>query len=219
VELIGLAALGGGLALDGTSVGQFMLSRPLVAGTITGWLLGDPATGFLLGAVLEMYLLVSFPTGGARFPEGATATVVAVSCASFAVGPGSLPLAAAAGLLWGQVGGLSITGLRKLNGHLVPEPFEPGIRPARVVRAQAAGVVLDFLRGSIVTLAGVAIGRPVVAYLSGSWPMGPAESLALVLLGAAVSTGILLRDFGGFRSRRFLFVAGFALGVLGMRFL
>ncbi|MED5200176.1 MAG: hypothetical protein VYB51_10255 [Gemmatimonadota bacterium] len=40
-----LAILGGLLALDATSVGQFMISRPLVAGTLAGWWLGDPGVG------------------------------------------------------------------------------------------------------------------------------------------------------------------------------
>ena len=79
MEIIRVSLLGGLLALDGTSVGQFMVSRPLVAGALVGWLLGDPATGVAVGAILELYLLVSFPTGGSRFPEGATATVVAVA--------------------------------------------------------------------------------------------------------------------------------------------
>jgi len=72
MEILQVTLLGGLLALDGTSVGQFMLSRPLVAGGLVGWVLGDPALGFTIGAVLELYLLVSFPTGGSRFPEGAT---------------------------------------------------------------------------------------------------------------------------------------------------
>ena len=79
MSLLWISLLGGVLALDATSVGQFMVSRPLVCGLLAGWVLGDPATGLLVGALLELYLLVSFPSGGARFPEGATATVVAVA--------------------------------------------------------------------------------------------------------------------------------------------
>ena len=211
--------MGGVLALDGTSVGQFMLSRPVVAGALTGWMLGDPALGLLIGTLLELYLLVSFPSGGARFPEGTTATVVAVATAVASDTAGALPIAIAVGLLWGQVGGFSITALRKANGFIVPEPADSRAGSARVVTAHLGAVGLDFLRGALITGTGVAIGRMLVARVGASWPLGQRESLALILVGAAVSVGILLHDLGGFRHRRVLFAAGFALGIVGVRFL
>ena len=219
MELAAIAFLGGALALDATSVGQFMLSRPLVAGALTGWLLGDPTLGLTIGTLLELYLLVSFPSGGARFPEGTTATVVAVATASASTAPGTLPVAIAVGLLWGQVGGFSITALRKANGFIVPEPADPGAGAARVTTAHLSAVALDLLRGVLITGTGVAIGRFVVGKVAAVWPLGEAESLALVLVGASVSAGILLHDLGGFRKRRILFVAGVALGIVGVRFL
>ena len=219
MELALVALLGGVLALDGTSVGQFMLSRPVVAGALTGWMLGDPALGLLIGTLLELYLLVSFPSGGARFPEGTTATVVAVATAVASDTAGALPIAIAVGLLWGQVGGFSITALRKANGFIVPEPADSRADSARVATAHLGAVGLDFLRGALITGTGVAIGRMLVAGVGTSWPLGQRESLALILVGAAVSVGILLHDLGGFRHRRVLFAAGFALGIVGVRFL
>ena len=219
MELALIALLGGCLALDATSVGQFMLSRPLVAGALTGWMLGDPALGLLIGTVLELYLLVSFPSGGARFPEGTTATVVAVATASVSSAPGALPLAIAIGLVWGQIGGFSITALRRANGFIVPEPADAHADAGRVAAAHLGAVGLDFVRGVLITGTGVAIGRFVVARLAVAWPLGEREGFALMLAGAAVSVGILLHDLGGFRERRVLFVAGLALGILGVRFL
>lgn len=218
-ELLLVAVLGGVLALDGTSVGQFMVSRPLVAGAITGWALGDPATGILVGAVLELYLLVAFPTGGARFPEGGTATVVAVASGVGIAGPGTLPLAVAAGLLWGQVGGWSTTAHRELVGWIVPEPGSTSVRPGRIVSGHLGSVALDFGRGALVTGVGAAVGRWAVAFLAPTWPLGPGESWGLVLLGGAVSGGILLRALGGFGRRGLLFLAGLVLGLAGARLL
>jgi mannose/fructose/N-acetylgalactosamine-specific phosphotransferase system component IIC len=218
MELLGLSALGGLLALDATSVGQFMVSRPLVAGVLTGWVVGNPTMGLIIGALLELYLLVSFPTGGSRFPEGATATVVAVATASAAsTTPGAVPLAVAAGLVWGQLGGVSITWLRRLNGRLVPAADAP--HPERLTRAHLGAVALDFLRGSLVTALGIASGQAAVQALGEAWPLGAGDSVGLLLVGGAVSTGILLRSLGGFRRRRAYFVVGVALGVLGARFL
>lgn len=217
MELLLLSLLGGALALDGTSVGQFMVSRPLVAGPLAGWLLGDPFMGLAVGALLETYLLVSFPSGGARFPEGATAAVVAVASVTGADPLGALPLGVAVGLLWGQVGGLSVSALRRLNGRLVPEP--EGLRPERVAAFHTGAIALDGLRGALLTLLGVLAGRWAVGLLSGAWPLHPADTRGLLLVGGAVSVGVLLRALGGYRRLRIVFIAGMAAALVGVRLL
>jgi mannose/fructose/N-acetylgalactosamine-specific phosphotransferase system component IIC len=219
MEIVLVTLIGGLLALDGTSVGQFMLSRPLVAGTLLGWMLGEPALGVTVGAILELYLLVSFPTGGSRFPEGATATVVAVASAAGSTTPGALPLALAVGLVWGQLGGVTITALRHANSRLVPEPSRPPRGPADVTLAHGIALLLDFARGAALTFSGVLLGRAVVSGFGVGWHLAPPASVALLLVGGSVSAGILLRDLGGFRRRRTLLVAGMALGILGARLL
>jgi len=219
MEIVRVTLVGGLLALDGTSVGQFMLSRPLVAGALVGWILGEPALGLTIGAILELYLLVSFPTGGARFPEGATGTVVAVASAAGSTAPGAIPLAVGLGLVWGQLGGFSITALRHVNAHLVPQPGRAPRGSADVTWAHTLAVLLDFARGALVTLTGVLVGRAVIAGFGAAWGAAPATSIGLLLVGGSVSAGILLRDLGGFRRRRALLVAGMALGILGARFL
>lgn len=217
MEWVIIALLGAVLAVDTTSVGQVMVSRPLVAGPLTGLLLGDPALGLAVGAVLELYLLVSFPSGGSRFPEGSTATVVAVASAVSVDAPGVLPLAVAVGLVWGQVGGGSVSLLRRLNGRLVPGPEDP--TPARVSRAHLVAVALDAARGSVVAVAGALVGRWVLPPLAAGWPLSPTDSGGLLLVGGAVSAGILLRAVGGFRAHRVAFAAGMALSLVGARFL
>jgi len=218
MELLQIALVGGVLALDGTSMGQFMISRPLVAGVLAGWVLGDPALGLLVGAVLELYLLVSFPSGGSRFPEGATATVVAVAvAAAVADAPGAVPLGVAAGLIWGQVGGFTISWLRQINGRFVPQPDAK--HPDRLMAAHVGAMALDLARGMVVTLVGVVAGRWAAGFVGEAWPLGPTDSAGLLLVGGAVSAGIFLRDIGGFRRRKVLLVAGMALGLIGARFL
>lgn len=216
MELLLVSAIGGALALDATSAGQFMVSRPLVAGALAGWVLGDPAQGLVIGAVLELYLLVSFPSGGSRFPEGPTATVVAVATASAMAGPGAVPTGVAMGLVLGQVGGMSISLLRRFNGRFVPDARAVSVR--RLVVAHLLGVALDFARGAAVTLGGVLVGRLAAQHAVAVWPLGEADSAGLLLVGGAVSAGIMLRSLGGFRRRRLLFTAGLALGLIGSRF-
>jgi mannose/fructose/N-acetylgalactosamine-specific phosphotransferase system component IIC len=216
MELLVLSLVGGMLALDATSVGQFMVSRPLVAGAVAGWVLGDAATGLLVGSILELYLLVSFPSGGARFPEGATAAVVAAATGVWGGdAPAAIPLAVAVGLLWGQVGGVSISALRRLNGRLAPAGAS--VSAATVVRAHVAGLAMDLGRGTLVTWVGLLVGRTVAGSFGGWWFLGADESSALLLAGGAVSAGVLLRSLGGFRRRRTLFVAGMALGLISAR--
>jgi len=219
MEIVLVTLLGGLLALDGTSVGQFMFSRPLVAGAVVGWALGSPALGVTVGAILELYLLVSFPTGGSRFPEGATATVVAVASAAGSTAAGALPLAVAIGLVWGQLGGLSITALRHANSRLVPEPNRAPRGGRDVTSAQVLAILLDFSRGAVVTLSGVVVGRAMITGFGDAWTVEPLASIGLLLVGGSVSVGILLRDLGGFRRRKVLLVAGMAIGILGARFL
>ncbi|MBW3533799.1 MAG: PTS sugar transporter subunit IIC [Gemmatimonadetes bacterium] len=215
MSLLPLSFVGGLLALDETSVGQFMVSRPLVVGLLAGWVVGDPMTGALVGAILEIYLLVSLPVGGARFPEGATATVVAVGSAAAGDLPGALALGVAVGLVWGHIGGLTISGLRTFSVRLAPDPGRTSVTPGRVVAGHLGAIVLDFLRGMLVTASGVLVGRLVVAALASSWPLAAGNTLGLLLVGGAVSVGALLRGFGGFRRRRDLFAAGLAAGALG----
>ena len=215
MSLLPISLLGGLLALDGTSVGQFMVSRPLVAGLLTGWVLGTPMTGILVGALLEIYLLVSLPVGGARFPEGATATVVAVASAAAADTAGALALGVAMGLVWGQVGGMTISGMRELNAYLAPDPTRGPVTARRVVAGHAGAIAIDFARGVAVTASGVIVGRAVVPGLARSWVLSAEDTVGLLLVGGSVSVGVLLRGFGGFRRRRYLFGAGLVAGALG----
>lgn len=219
MEIVRIGLLGGLLGLDATAVGQFMASRPLVAGVLAGWLLGNPTLGIAIGAILELYFLVSFPTGGARFPEGSTATVVAVAAAAPFGGAGAVPLAIAFGLIWGQLGGASVSLQRHLNSRIVPESGDPSQGAGRLVAAHLGAIFVDFWRGALVTILGVWLGRAAMGTLAEGWPLLAAPSVGLLLVGGAVSGGILLRDLGGFRRTRIWFAAGLALGVIGTRFL
>ena len=74
--LIPIALLGGVLGLDVVSFPQAMISRPLVAATLAGALIGEAASGVLLGAALELIALETLPFGASRYPEWGSASVV-----------------------------------------------------------------------------------------------------------------------------------------------
>lgn len=208
-----LAVLGGVLAMDETSLGQFMVSRPLVTGTLTGILLGDPATGLALGCILELFYLAHFHVGGARFPESVPAAITAVAVASAAPGAGGLALGLVCGLGMGELGGRSVAWLRHFNMRIVPDPSLAPVHDGEVVRAHLAALALDLLRGGAVTLAGVAILPPVAGLVAPSWPLGREVTLGLLLAAGTVPLGVLWRGLSGRRRRRTVFALGLMAGV------
>jgi len=51
------------LSLDTTAVGQFMISRPIVVGTVIGLLVGDPCLGLGIGGLIELLWIGQLPVG------------------------------------------------------------------------------------------------------------------------------------------------------------
>ena len=54
------------VALDLVSVPQALLSRPVVAGSVAGWIVGDPVAGLRVGVLLELFALDVLPIGAVR---------------------------------------------------------------------------------------------------------------------------------------------------------
>jgi mannose/fructose/N-acetylgalactosamine-specific phosphotransferase system component IIC len=219
VDLAFLVFLGGLLALDGTSVGQFMVSRPLVAGVLTGWAVGDPTTGLLLGGILELYFISVFPVGGADFPEGGPPTLVAVATAVAVPGSAGIALGALMGFLWSRLGGVSIRLRRKINGRLVPDPSEENVSASRVLWAHMGGLALDFFRGSVLSILGLGVGRGLAQVVGDAWPLGMSATLGLLVVGACVPAGAFMESLGGWRRRKTIFAVGLAGFLLGSIFL
>ncbi len=208
--------MGGLLALDATSVGQFMISRPLVAGVIAGALTGDPMSGLVIGSMLELYHIVTVPSGGARVPDTGPATVAAVSAGVWAGGaPGALAIAWCLGLLWGEVGGWAVMLQRRLNGAILQAILADRPTAAGLELAHTLSILTDLVRGSLLTAVGIVVGITVLPGLAADWPLDPNWTVGLILAGASVPLGILLRGFDGWNKRRTLFLIGLAIGVAG----
>jgi mannose/fructose/N-acetylgalactosamine-specific phosphotransferase system component IIC len=113
-------AWGGLLALERRAFLQAMLSRPLVAGTGMGLLLGELETGLYIGMLLELFHLGSAALGAA-LPENetlaATGTTAASVCMATGEGGGGTPaLWAVALLLFWWLGILCRRVDRRLEG-------------------------------------------------------------------------------------------------------
>lgn len=212
--LVLLAAL---LAVEGTSVGQFMLSRPLVAGFLAGFVLGDPARGLLVGGLLELYYLPAVPMGGGRSPEPGPSTVVAVGAAGLTMGPGSVAFGVFFGLAFGLLGGWTQEMARRLMTRLVPPPDHPHLAQ-RLNSVQWGGVVAAGVRGATLALFGLLVAGSLVPLFAPQWPLGLGWTTLFLILAGCVSLGSVLAMVGGVRRRGSWLlagtVAGVALGVL-----
>jgi mannose/fructose/N-acetylgalactosamine-specific phosphotransferase system component IIC len=154
-----LLLLGGFVAVDGTSYGQFMISRPLVAACLAGWIVGAPAQGAMIGIVLEALHLPVLPVGAAKYPEGGPPAVAAGAIYAL-IEPSSVAILTltvlALGLEW--LGGETVRLVRTANVKIVNA--DSGIVAIeRLERRHLAAIAMDFIRG--VTL--VAIGGLILA--------------------------------------------------------
>src|SRR5210317_613945 len=73
--------------LDRVALVQLMISRPLVAGPLTGWVLGSPLVGLEVGMLLELLWLGRLPVGAAIPPDD---TQVAVGATVLALTVGEM---------------------------------------------------------------------------------------------------------------------------------
>ena len=210
--LLLLSLLGGVLALDATSVGQFMLSRPLIAAGLAGMIAGNPEAGIVVGVLLEAIHLAVLPVGAARYPEAGPAAVAAAGAFAGAGTEQQVALLASVVfmLAWGWVGGRTMEGLRRWHARAaVPHPGP--LDPRRVERLHGRAILLDFLRGVLVTLAGLVVLGTLLETL-GWIPFREPWTRPALALSAAAALASSLRLFG--RRRMPLFMAGAAAGAV-----
>lgn len=224
LPLLGALLLWGTLVgLDVVSLPQSMISRPIIAGTITGLIIGlvlpgTPAlgavpTGLVVGAALELYALDVAPFGAARYPDFGPATVAAVYAALDVKPAMGLGVAIVVGLLTGLFGGWMMQVVRRANAAAIQRRAAAlAAGEVDAIRAlQWGGVRRDIARSAGVTAAGLAIAMLI-------WLVLPAGSdnfawLTIVAIGGGVSAAIsgAIRSAG--RTRRLAWVlAGLAAG-------
>lgn len=209
-----LLLMGGIAALDGTSVGQTMLSRPLVAATLAGWVMGDPLTGLLVGGMLELLYLGLLPAGGVRFPETGPASVVAGATAASMGAAGAVPLALLLGIVVAELGAMSITAVRKVNGRFVPDPETGPVDAAKLESLHRLLVLLEGARGVALTGIGLLLARVTLGGMAPHWPLSDQWTALLLTAGLMVPLGALLASVSRGRSTILLFLGGALVGAL-----
>ena len=175
------------VALDLVSVPQAMLSRPLVAGTVAGWLVGDVEAGLRVGVVLELFALDVLPIGAVRYPDYGPATVAAVALAAGAPWELGLGLSVGLGLVLAALGGWSLQTVRRWNALSIQRraaALAAGESGA-IRRLQYAGLIRDAGRGALLTVLGL-----VGAWALARWAAPDRETavgLTLVAIGGGLS--------------------------------
>jgi PTS system mannose-specific IIC component len=147
------------VGLDLVSVGQFMVSRPLVAGTVAGAILGDVMAGAMVGVLLELFALDVLPVGAVRYPDYGLGAVGAAVVAAGAPDVLVIGVAVAAGLLVALLGGLGMHVVRQANGRLVRRhrtALDAGEVPT-IYQVHLQGALLDAVRALLVTAAGIGV--------------------------------------------------------------
>jgi len=213
LEALPIALLGALLGLDVVSFPQAMVSRPIVAATLAGSLVGNPPAGLLIGVVLEMIALDTLPFGASRYPEWGSAAVVggALFAAQPAGMPGALPASTLAALLTASISGWSMVVLRRtIAGRLERsrDRIEGGSRDA-LLSLHLSCMSLDLLRGGLVTLIAMMIFGSLVRAIVAVWGSDSAPSHAVVLVVAAtVAGGALWKVFHSVRWVLWFFFGG-----------
>lgn len=215
MDLVFLALAGALVGVDSVTWLQSMISRPIIAGTIGGALVGGPAAGFLVGAFLELLSFRHPPYGAARYPDVATASLIAGAgyAAAGGRGLGSLLLVLVAGWAIGWIGTRSVQILRAFNTRLAMDSVYLARKPVRIEVRQRLGIALDGFRAALLTASftiPVALLATYANRVTGRWE-GSSVAAGLVVVSLAGVVGAGSRTIGGaFKSWPLLLVGAAA---------
>lgn len=221
LDLLPFAVLAGVFGMDVVSFPQAMLSRPIVAATVSGAFAGSAAAGLLLGVAVELFAIEMLAVGASRYPEWGSASVVGGGIfAALGIthpGPASLAAAVAATLFVAWVGGWSMYGLRRLNGRIARRRL-PALERGdgdSLVRLQLIGLTADFVRAALLAGAGLALLAPLAVRVAGS-PGMPATMLTVIVwsLALAATVSALWRLLQGTGGALWFLAAGLGIGTL-----
>lgn len=193
-----LVVLGGLIAIDGTGCGQFMVSRPLVAATLGGLLVGEPAAGAAIGLILEAFHLTVLPVGAASYPEGGSSAVAAGAVFGL-VGGGTVAIVTTSlfFLIWSRLSGESVRLMRRVNVRLVSRHTAAHLGADELERRHLMALGLDFARGMLLVAAGALVLAGMLYLAGNAWGVG--QRVPRLVMDAAVA-GLLasgLRLLGG----------------------
>jgi mannose/fructose/N-acetylgalactosamine-specific phosphotransferase system component IIC len=213
--VLSLLVWGTVVGLDLVSVPQAMISRPLVAGSVAGWLLNDVEAGLRIGVLFELFALDVLPVGAVRYPDYGPATVAAVALGAGAPWELSLGLSVALGLVLAVLGGWSLQIVRRWNARAIQRraaALAAGESSA-IRRLQYGGLLRDAARGFILTLLGIVLASTIKDMVRLDRQTAVALTLVAIGSGLAAAVNGAVRSSG--RSARLKWLlAGAGVGIL-----
>jgi PTS system mannose-specific IIC component len=218
VTFLAVILLGAICGLDVVSFPQIMISRPIVASTASAALVGRPAAGLVLGAVLELMALDTLPFGASRYPEWGSAAVVggALSAMLPRGTPGAIPAGLLAALATAGIGQWSMSLLRRRNAQSTRAAWaaiDAGSGEA-LVGLQLRGLTTDLVRAGALTAAALVAFRPAVTAIVGAWTVDVRVSHALATgVAAMLAVGALWNAFRSTRGTLWAFGVGLLAGL------
>ncbi len=216
-EILLLGLWGVLVGIDMTSVAQTMLSRPLVAATVAGVILGDPAGGLTMGVLLEFFALEVLPVGAARYPDCGLGSIAAVAVVAGSPGVLSTGLGGALGLAVAYLGGLAAHVTRMINGADVVRnaaALDAGNKNV-IYWVHVRGVLRDVIRSMLVVAIGISAAYAMRLVLPIT--LQGAVYLRIVVVGAALAAAVsgTIR-LTGRRIAMQWFVMGLVGGIVGV---
>ncbi|MEO8946133.1 MAG: PTS sugar transporter subunit IIC, partial [Gemmatimonadaceae bacterium] len=196
VGLVPVSLLGALTGLDMVSFPQIMVSRPLVSATLGGAIVGRPAAGLLIGAVLELIALETLPFGASRYAEWGSAGVVGgvVMAGAPQGAAGALPVAMFVALATAVFSSRSMVWVRRWNAtqaKTMRAAIDVG-SPDAIDSVQVRGLTMDLVRGFAVTCVALIILFPLSQKIIAVWAVDAIYSRAVVTaLAATVAAGAI----------------------------
>ncbi len=190
--------------LDRMALLQVMISRPLVAGPLTGWLLGEPLVGLQFGMLIELLWLGRLPVGAAIPPDdtqvAVAGTVLTISFGRLLEAPGTelMLLCMLVAIPLGKVGQFFDHSARQFNVRFLARA-ESALSTGNLFAAE-----IQHLRGFL-SFGLVALGTYLVVVAGGLllvpllWPLLQSAlsdsaswlQLAMPLIGVAIIMGTI----------------------------
>lgn len=187
-----------------------MVSQPLVAGWLGGWVMGEPALGLGIGLTLQLVWGRAYALGGASFPVVGPAAVAAAGVAALAAPrasawgalriPDAASLAAVllAAFVAAEAGRALVMWKRRHRAGLAERAVvaaEAG-SPGGVVRANVTGVLQSVLLGIVLAALGLSAGILGLGMAERA-PVADGRWVALPVFGAGLGHTMTLVERRG----------------------